>query len=158
GVVALRSELDRIEAEGRDMVARIDAADGVARPAVRIQELFGDGRCPVIVDGDLLYAVAPNVHDLLLDKLRAEADRRRIIVVLDDSLAAWLATVHGASIWTTGHLHLVPHQVREEPVAEEDHTARAGRARAGRISKVMGACEKHPSQLTRLSCSACERA
>ncbi len=157
--VALRSELDRIEAEGRDMVARIDAADGVALPAVRIQELFGDENRPVVLDGDLLYAVAPAVHDLLLDKLRTETDRRRVIIVFDDTLDAWLATVHGATLWSTGHLHLVPKQAEDPAGAEaaQERASRAGARGAGRVSKTLTQCTRHPAQLTRLSCGACER-
>ncbi len=157
--VALRSELDRIEAEGRDLVACIDAADGVALPAVRLDELFGTDTCPVIVDGDLLYAVAPTIHDMLLDKLRSEADRRRVVIVLDDTmLDVWLESVHGSTVWTTGHLHLVPpdpEPARTSDGAEDSRSRRSGKAKVGGAGKALSACAKHPSQLTRLVCTSC---
>ena len=164
GVVALRSELDRIEAEGRDLVTRVDAADGIALPAVRVEEMFGHDSCPVIMDGDLLYTVAPTVHDLLLDKLRAEADRRRVVVVLDDTLDAWLATVHGSMLWTTGHLHLVsapeePQSVAasQAPTKDSKQTKKARKGRGGLVSEDPLPCTKHPAQLTRVSCSGCRQ-
>jgi hypothetical protein len=162
GVVVLRSELDRIEAEGRDLVARVDAADGIALPAVRVEEMFGSDTCPVVVDGDLLYAVAPTVHDLLLDKLRAEADRRRVVIVLDDTLDVWLATVHGSSLWTTGHLHLVsgPEAAAKAaaapaPPTESTKSKKAKKQRGRLVGEELRACTKHPSQFTRLLCSGC---
>jgi hypothetical protein len=146
--VALRSELDRIEAEGRDLVTRIDAADGLSEPAVRINELFGDERSTIVLDGDLFYAVPSTVYDLLLDKLHDEASRRRIAIVFDDTtLEAWLDTVHGATSWTTGHLHLV-----------QDAAAAPESALAGpRPVPVMSMCGRHPTQPTRLVCSGCRR-
>ncbi|HEY3830933.1 MAG TPA: hypothetical protein VGO03_01440 [Acidimicrobiia bacterium] len=160
-VVVLRSELDRIEAEGRDLVARVDAADGIAMPAVRVDEMFGAGTCPLVIDGDLLYAVAPTVHDLLLDKLRAEADRRRVVIVLDDTLDAWLATVHGSSLWTTGHLHLVapPDEPAKGPATAaspgESTKTKRGRKQRGLVGTELRACMKHPSEFTRVSCGGC---
>jgi hypothetical protein len=94
---------------------------------------------------------------MLLDKMRSEADRRRVVLVFDDTtLDAWLATVRGASVWTTGHLHLV--HDRFDHVDDHGH-AEAGRAGAsdGRAAKLVGACSNHQWQLTRLTCNACHR-
>ncbi len=155
--VALQSELDRIEAEGRDLVARIDAADAtnMGSPALRVQELLGTDERPIVLDGDLLYAVPPAVHDLLLAKLRDAADHRRVVIVFDDTtLGPWLDTVHGSSMWTTGHLHLIRSQDVEGWDEDPDKRAAAVR-KANRGGRSLASCDKHPSHATRLSCSAC---